>query len=124
MHFVSVMHRVQQLQRLILMLRLDWIAGLLTYPRCHAVLLYQHAALCLEEHGCEVQRLPTAKLQKCSAVAEEKEVHALLCLRMLDHCSDMPPMKVRGFGASPENLAPEKSKPGCCRQAWSIEPSA
>ena len=28
----------------------------------------------------------------------------------------MPPMKVLGFGAWPENLAPEKSKPGCCAQ--------
>lgn len=26
----------------------------------------------------------------------------------------MPPMNVLGLGAWPENLAPEKSKPGCC----------
>lgn len=33
---------------------------------------------------------------------------------------DSPPIKVRAFGTSPLNVAPEKSKPGCCvvRGAW------
>lgn len=59
------------------------------------------------------------KLPKSSAVGEVKQVHVLcLSVNVCDHWPDIPPMKVRGLGASPENLAPEKSKPGCCRHTW------
>ncbi len=37
-----------------------------------------------------------------------------LRLQMWPQLRDMPPMNVRGFGASPLKVAPEKSNPGCC----------
>ena len=59
------------------------------------------------KEGCALgQRCCCCQVQFWLAQVEGRRCHWWL----------MPPMKVRGLGASPLNFAPEKSKPGCCTQ--------